>query len=149
LQERDFLIRTGVVTPFDRLKGFERRVESSSSNDRLEEISIANAAASMAAIAKARPATKLLDASELPKLAPPTREFRRIKKVQHYTGPEETSVKSKKGRNEKRKRPMPDSKWRKKLRVESDGQVDSDDAAVDDDDGMEGRHEQRMYVCWI
>ena len=127
MQERDFLIRTGVVTPFDCLKGFERRVENSTINGSLQESSIANATASMAAIAKARPATKLVDSSELPKLAPPTREFRRIKKVQHYTGPEEKLAKSIKGQREKRKRPLPDLKWRKRMQTESDVQVDTED----------------------
>ena len=117
MQERDFLIRTGVVTPFDCLKGFERRVENSTINGSLQESSIANATA----------ATKLVDSSELPKLAPPTREFRRIKKVQHYTGPEEKLAKSIKGQREKRKRPLPDLKWRKRMQTESDVQVDTED----------------------
>lgn len=129
LQERDRLIRTGVVTPFDRLKGFERRVKRTSSNGPITsraETSIANAAASMAAIVKSRPTTKLLDASELPKLAPPTREFHRIRRVQRYAGPQEKSDKAVKGQvkqGKKRKRPMPDMKWRKRDRSESDGEV--------------------------
>lgn len=129
--ERDRLIRTGMVTPFDRLKGFERRVERTTHNDLNQsraETSIANAAASIAAIAKARPTTKLLDASELPKLAPPTREFRRIRKLRRHGESEDKAGKgSTKKIGMKRKRPLPEAKWRKRERAEDAGNGSSDD----------------------
>ncbi|KAH7330876.1 hypothetical protein KP509_20G006100 [Ceratopteris richardii] len=132
--ERDRLIRTGVVTPFDRLKGFERRVESGSfidPNRKHIESSIANVVASMAASAKARPTTKLLDASELPKLAPPTREFRRIRKIQRHADTTLSAGKTPtKKQGNKRKRPLPDIKWRRQQleRDASERSVDPHDA---------------------
>ena len=68
--ERERLIRTGVITPFDALAGFERRT-----ND-------ANAAAdahvaSMSAWKAGRGATKLLEGDAVPKQRPEAREFGR------------------------------------------------------------------------
>ncbi|KAI5066883.1 hypothetical protein GOP47_0017411 [Adiantum capillus-veneris] len=135
--ERDRLIRTGVVTPFDRLKGFERRVERSSldPSQRCVDSSIANAAASMAAIAKARPTTKLLDVSELPKLAPPTHEFRRIRKVKrHMDSESKVGQTPAKKQGMRRKRPLPDIKWRNRQGKESASERSTDDEDENDDD---------------
>ncbi|MCO5596041.1 hypothetical protein L7F22_050097 [Adiantum nelumboides] len=136
--ERDRLIRTGMVTPFDHLKGFERRVERTSLIDprqRRVDSSIANVAVSMAAIAKGRPTTRLLDASELPKLAPPTHEFRRIRKVKRHVGSESTVGQTTSNRQGmRRKRPLPDVKWRKRHRGESVSESSSGDEDDSDDD---------------
>jgi hypothetical protein len=55
--ERDRLIRTGMLTPFDRLDGFERRVRNS----------VTAARDNANAILNSRPQTKLLTADEIPK----------------------------------------------------------------------------------
>ncbi|ERN18793.1 DNA excision repair protein CSB [Amborella trichopoda] len=131
--ERDELIRKGILTPFHKLKGFERGFQKpgpsnsqagpSNSEATPEEVgehnrkaaSIAKAAASLSAISKSRPSTKLVDASGLPKLEPPTRAFHRLQKHSISRGAQVaekpdvvqgTPVK-------KRKRPLPDKKWRK------------------------------------
>ena len=62
--ERDRLIRLGVLTPFDRLNGFERRVEVSAQE---EAASIARVAEKIRAAKASRHTTKLVDASELPR----------------------------------------------------------------------------------
>ncbi|EFJ09860.1 hypothetical protein SELMODRAFT_450679 [Selaginella moellendorffii] len=121
--ERDRLIRTGALTPFDRIKGFERRVQTLSDRqslerDRLAETSLSNAVASLAAISRSRATTKLLDPAQLPTLEAPTREFRRP--------PKSLDV----GRRKKRKRPLPESKWRRKKPHKLP------ELAADDNDGM-------------
>lgn len=137
-QEREKLIRKGVITPFSKVDGLERRVKSrpaerpSSANEEAEDglvrRSIANATASMSAIKKARPATRLLESSELPKLEAPTRGFRQLrtpfKRVTADEG-DEKSVKKRTNTRVKRKRPQADKKWRKRADVSSDSESDS------------------------
>ncbi|XP_058094603.1 protein CHROMATIN REMODELING 8-like isoform X2 [Magnolia sinica] len=123
--ERDKLVRKGVLTPFHKLKGFERRLQQPGPSNRhgepeedlsenLISTTIAKAARSISEIAKARPTTKLLDASALPKLEAPTHPFRRLKtplKLLVSPGAENSEGKNRK--ISKRKRPLPDKKWRK------------------------------------
>ncbi|PRW57121.1 CHROMATIN REMODELING 8 [Chlorella sorokiniana] len=88
--ERDRLIRLGILTPFDRLDGFERRIErgprqaggggsdtaAAAAAGGLEgHESIRRVGEKMRAAQAARPTTMLVDASELPR---PERPSRRI-----------------------------------------------------------------------
>ncbi|KAG9445694.1 hypothetical protein H6P81_011822 [Aristolochia fimbriata] len=123
--ERDELIRKGILTPFHKLKGFERRLEQPSPSNQksaleddpdetLAAASISKASQSFSEIAKARPTTKLLDVEALPKLEAPTRPFVRLKAPLRgpvLEGGEELDVK--KGKNKKRRRPLPGKRWRK------------------------------------
>ncbi|XP_074582941.1 DNA excision repair protein CSB [Curcuma longa] len=122
--ERDKLVRKGILTPFHKLKGFERRVQhpgtsteqeasAECSVENLALTSIAKAAESMYQIASTRPTTKLLDADTLPALEPPTVPFQRLRApLKHPRSL--TEELDKKKRNLKRlKRPKPDKKWRK------------------------------------
>ncbi|KAG0485701.1 hypothetical protein HPP92_009780 [Vanilla planifolia] len=116
--EREELIRKGILTPFHKIKGFERRLQLPStskhhehvedSNDNLASSSIARVAQSLADIACHRPSTKLLDAKHLPIPDPPTRPFQRLRKPQKI--PPTTEKKRKKGQNS---RPSSHKKWRK------------------------------------
>ncbi|KAJ6809975.1 DNA excision repair protein CSB [Iris pallida] len=119
--ERDELVRKGILTPFHKLKGFERRVQQPGPSERhfgpeegstenLASSSIARAAKSISEIVQARPTTKLLDPEELPGLDAPTRPFQRLKTpLKRPSSPStEQSVKKKR----KLKRPLPDKKWR-------------------------------------
>ena len=133
-QERDRLIRTGMLTPFDRVKGFERKVQRAPRSETEDEIrakkAAANLASSLAAAAMLRPTSKLLDASELPSQEPPSREFRRLRAPLKTRTEGEGQPKVKKG--EKRpKRPQADKKWRKRAMESSD----DEDFEVNEEDG--------------
>lgn len=147
LQERDRLIRTGKLTPFHQVKGFERRVQSVASrsdarilstnreeDERRSRQSIAKVAASLAAIAESRPSTQLLDASQLPDLEPPTREFRRLRTpLKSQAGKDEDGEKTKvqkKREKRRRGRPLPEKKWRMRQDLSSDETTE-----VDEEDG--------------
>ena len=67
--ERERLIRTGVITPFDALAGFERRTNDDAAAD--------PHVASMSAWKAGRGATKLLEGDAVPKQRPEAREFGR------------------------------------------------------------------------
>ncbi|KAL3701872.1 hypothetical protein R1sor_019894 [Riccia sorocarpa] len=123
--EREKLIRTGVITPFSKVEGFERQVkarprqrDSAFEDNELVKRSIANATASMVAYNKSRPSTKLLDSSELPEPELPTREFRLVRPphkrvvAEENEGPKKSKSKSSSG--SKRKRPQPASKYRRR-----------------------------------
>ncbi|CAK9149998.1 unnamed protein product [Ilex paraguariensis] len=120
--ERDELVRKGILTPFHKLKGFERRIQEPGPSNRLEVIeevdksedlassSIARAVRSISEAAQARPTTKLLNSELLPKLDAPTHPFQRLKiplKIH-----DSKAEKSKDKRRIKR-RPLPDKKWKK------------------------------------
>lgn len=146
--ERDRLIRTGMLTPFDKVKGFERkvhRVPKAESEDELRaRQAAANLASSLAASAMFRPTSRLLDASELPSQEPPMREFRRLRTPLKTVRPEseECQRQAKKKSDKRPKRPQVDKKWRKRP-DESD-----EDFVVDEEDeswseGEEGRPKKR------
>lgn len=136
-QECEKLIRKGVITPFSKVDGFEKRVQSrpaerfsanEEAEDPLVKRSIANAAASMAAIKKARPATVLVDSSELPRLDGPTREFRHLRTPFKRVTAEEGDRKPLKSRAKPRtktKRPQADKKWRTRVDASSDSDSES------------------------
>lgn len=123
--ERDELVRKGILTPFHKLKGFERRLQQSGPSNSLhvpeeEEGSIDNrlsdsvsrAVRSISEAAKARPTTKLLDPNSLPKLDAPTHPFQRLKTPLKYSQSPD-HIESKKDAKRKKKRPLPGKKWRK------------------------------------
>ncbi|GLJ53696.1 hypothetical protein SUGI_1145590 [Cryptomeria japonica] len=152
--ERDKLIRKGILTPFDQVRGFERRVQRSrpqkicdkpveTGDVNLSIDSISRAAASMSVTAKRRSSTKLLDAEDLPKLDPPTRPFRRLRKpinVKVFNEVEKPS-KNHSSNLRKRKRPLPDQQWR--------NAASSDDEAwshADHQEGNEDIMEKQKYM---
>ncbi|KAF8401921.1 hypothetical protein HHK36_012872 [Tetracentron sinense] len=87
----DELVRKGILTPFHKLKGFERCLQQPEPSNRhnvpneedrtenLASASVARAVRSISEAAQARSTTKLLDAKALPKLEAPTRPFQRLK----------------------------------------------------------------------
>lgn len=121
-------MRKGILTPFHKLKGFERRIqqagpsnrqnvpeeEEDKSND-LFSASVNRALRSMSEAAQARPSTKLLDTESVPKLDGPTRPFQRLKTPFRIPQSPESEVENKKGSKRKKKRPLPDKKWRKRI----------------------------------
>ncbi|XP_059297938.1 protein CHROMATIN REMODELING 8 [Lycium ferocissimum] len=124
--ERDALVRKGMLTPFHRLKGFERRIHDSESSGRqsaaadinsngddLASTSIAKAVQSISQAAQARPTTKLLDSASLPKLDAPTHPFQRLRKPLKIPQSLEITTEKNGEGTKKKKRPLPSKKWRK------------------------------------
>lgn len=118
------MIRKGLLTPFHKLKGFEKRVElpgpSHMQNDRIDRVEetmeaarMAKFAQSMQQIAQSRPTTKLLDPESLPKLDAPTAPFQRLGRPLKRPVSPSSEEQEKKRRRNKTKRPLPDKKWMK------------------------------------
>uniref|UniRef100_A0A1D1YV53 DNA repair protein rhp26 n=1 Tax=Anthurium amnicola TaxID=1678845 RepID=A0A1D1YV53_9ARAE len=153
--EREELVRKGILTPFHKLKGFERRVQqpgqSSWQNvpeektvEDLASSSIAKAAQSMTEIARARPTSKLLDAKDLPKLDGPTRPFQRLRTPLKGIGSQHAEGTEKKTRmTRKSKRPLPEKEWRKS---HEDCQMDVDGDARDDFVASEHEEENQEII---
>ncbi|CAA7390510.1 unnamed protein product [Spirodela intermedia] len=152
--EREELIRKGILTPFHRLKGFERRIQEpgQSSNqhvpveetiENLTSSSIERVAQSMSEIARARPTSKLLDAKDLPKLDGPTRPFQRLRTPLGRTDPQHADKTKRKRKTRKLKRPLPEKKWRK---LSEDRQAEVDGGASDDLVSSEHDEENRGAV---
>ncbi|KAF3796343.1 CHROMATIN REMODELING 8 protein [Nymphaea thermarum] len=151
--ERDKLIRKGVLTPFYKLEGFERRLQQPGPSDRSDipedavdndhsATAIAKFVSSVSAIAQARPATKLLNAESLPKLDPPTHPFRRLQKRADVGGKSGGDMHEKPQQSgiRKRKRPVPDKRWRKVISCEdrpfeADGEMNERATSDDSDTG--------------
>lgn len=124
-QKRDKLVRKGILTPFHKLKGFERRLQrpGPSSGDNLSEeedktddlasASIARAVRSISQSAQARPTTKLLDSETLPKFDAPTHPFQKLKKPLKFPHPLESETQKNTDNRRKKKRPLPGKKWRR------------------------------------
>ncbi|CAM0879426.1 unnamed protein product [Alopecurus aequalis] len=122
--EREELIRKGLLTPFHRLKGFEKRVEkpgpsrmqngsAEQAEETVEASSIAKVAQAMQQIAQNRPTTKLLDAESLPRLDAPTAPFQRLGIPLKRPAPPGSDEQENKRRRRKTKRPLPGKKWMK------------------------------------
>ncbi|KAL5702314.1 Protein CHROMATIN REMODELING 8 [Ranunculus cassubicifolius] len=136
--ERDELVRKGILTPFHKLKGFERQLQEPGPSVRNvpqeEEVddpsfaTVSRAARSMKEAAQARSTTKLLDAKDLPKLDTPTRTFQRLKTPLKLPQPEGAQPEKKKSKRREHKRPLPDKKWRKATSREDDILDGSDEA---------------------
>ncbi|XP_068493116.1 protein CHROMATIN REMODELING 8 isoform X1 [Phaseolus vulgaris] len=127
--ERDELVRKGILTPFHKLKGFERRfhqLETSTSHNADEEetdgdlaaASVERAAKSMYEAARSRPTTKLLEPQDAPKLDAPTFPFRRLKKPLQSSKPLDREVELNKDSKRKKRRPAPGRKWTKRVSCE-------------------------------
>ncbi|KAI4301079.1 hypothetical protein L6164_034395 [Bauhinia variegata] len=140
--ERDELVRKGVLTPFHRLKGFERRIqhhETSSSYNAVEEenihdpasSSVERTARSMSQAARARPTTKLLESEALPKLNTPTRPFHWLKKPLKLPQSQEEKVEKNKESKRRKKRPLPGRKWTKRVSQEENNIAESEYANDD------------------
>ncbi|XP_051223249.1 DNA excision repair protein CSB [Lolium perenne] len=122
--EREELIRKGLLTPFHKLKGFEKRVERPGPSNRQngsaelaeeteEASSIAKAAQAMQKMAQNRPTTKLLDAESLPRLDAPTAPFQRLGIPLKRPAPPGSEEQENKRRRRKTKRPLPGKRWMK------------------------------------
>ncbi|KAL6968185.1 Protein CHROMATIN REMODELING 8 [Sarracenia purpurea var. burkii] len=123
--ERDELVRKGILTPFHKLKGFERRIQPPGPSNRhdvvekedktgdLASASIARAVKSISEASQARPTTKLLNSESLPKLEAPTHPFQRLKTPLKIPRSPEKGTEKNKGTIRKKKRPLPGQKWRK------------------------------------
>lgn len=119
------MVRKGILTPFHKLKGFERRIQEtgpSSKKDLPEDVdntvdfassSIARAARSISQAADARPTTKLLDPEYLPKLDAPTRPFQRLRAPPRIPQSLRNAPEIDKDLIRKKKRPSPGKKWKK------------------------------------
>ncbi|XP_059626044.1 protein CHROMATIN REMODELING 8 [Cornus florida] len=141
--ERDELVRKGILTPFHKLKGFERRIQqpglSSRHNipqeedktDVLASTSIARAVQSMSEAVQARPTTKLLNSESLPKLEAPTRPFQRLKAPLKIPRSLESEVEKNKDTKRKTRRPLPGKKWRKLTSLEKELLEETEDAKDD------------------
>ncbi|KAK2648783.1 hypothetical protein Ddye_016272 [Dipteronia dyeriana] len=139
--KRDELIRKGILTPFHKLKGFERRLQQPGSssthnvpqeeedkNNDLFSASVDRAIQSMSEAAQARPTIKLLDPEAAPKLDAPTRPFRRLKTPLKIPDSPDSEVGKKKDSKRKKKRPLPGKKWRKRISREEIQMEESEDA---------------------
>jgi DNA excision repair protein ERCC-6 len=116
------LIRKGLLTPFHKLKGFEKRVELPGPSHRLndpaeqaeeamEASRISKVVQSMQQIAENRPTTKLLDPESLPRLDAPTAPFQRLGRPLKRPVSPSLEEHGKKRRTNKTKRPLPGKKW--------------------------------------
>ncbi|KAK6143956.1 hypothetical protein DH2020_020776 [Rehmannia glutinosa] len=85
--ERDELVRKGILTPFHKLKGYERRIQEPESSSRhvvyedaedndLASSSIARAVQLMSEASKSRPTTKMLDPESVPRFDAPSLLFK-------------------------------------------------------------------------
>lgn len=115
-------MRKGILTPFHKLKGFERRVQqpgpsrrqSVPDSDDLTSASIAKVVQSMSDFAQARPTTKLIDAKTLPGVDVPTRPFQRLRTpLKHPGSPRTEQLEKQNKKRRKHRRPLPGKRWRK------------------------------------
>lgn len=142
--ERDESVRKGLLTPFHKLKGFERRIQEPGSSNRhttnenmeenndLASSSIARVVRSMTEAAQARPTSMLLDPEMLPRLDAPSHPFQRLRKPLKV--PRSLEIGTKKDKDRKRKRrPQPGKKWRNmtsrddKILQETDTEISSNE----------------------
>lgn len=147
--ERDKLIRKGVLTPFDQVKGFERRVQRSrpteDDGDKFSLNSVSKASRSLSALSIARHSTKLLDAADLPKLNPPTHEFRRLRRPVNIQASNEVEKPPKDQTNhlgKRRRRPVPDQYWRKATSSDDEPWNDSDHHESYEDDILQKQNDR-------
>lgn len=121
------------MTPFHKLKGYERRIQEPGSSSRLVQSkdvvensdlassSIARACQLMSEAAQARPTTKMLDPELAPRIDAPSLPFQRIRKPLKI--PRSREMESKKDvdpKKKKKRRPQPGKKWKKLVSNEED-----------------------------
>ncbi|KAL8523142.1 hypothetical protein ACS0TY_013205 [Phlomoides rotata] len=147
--ERDELVRKGVLTPFHKLKGYERRIQEPGSsskhvasedaleNNDLASSSIARAVKSMSEASQARPTTKMLDPKSAPKLEAPTLPFQRLQKPLKI--PQSRKPESEKGKDitRKKRRPQPGKKWKRLASREERLQEEDLKSSSNEDDSLE------------
>ncbi|GLU03662.1 hypothetical protein SLE2022_208500 [Rubroshorea leprosula] len=149
--ERDELIRKGILTPFHKLKGFERRLQQPGTskvadipedeNDDPLSASVARAAESISKAVTGRPTTKILDSEALPKLSGPTFPFQRLKApLKYHQSPDKEREDGKYSKN-KKKRPLPDKKWRKLISRE-EKHWEEEDEEEDEREGSVTAHDE-------
>ncbi|KAK7267406.1 hypothetical protein RIF29_20080 [Crotalaria pallida] len=137
--ERDELVRKGILTPFHKLKGFERRFqqpETSSSHNAAEDesatdlasASVERAARSIAEAARARPTSKLLEPEDVPKLDAPTIPFQRLRKPLKLPKALDNKVDKNKDSKKKNRRPLPGRKWTKRVSSEDTNMEENENA---------------------
>ncbi|WJX11944.1 hypothetical protein P8452_02490 [Trifolium repens] len=137
--ERDELVRKGILTPFHKLKGFERSIQqpqASTSRNAAEQEntddrvlpSVERAARSFSQAARARPTSKLLQPEELPKLDAPTIPFRRLKKPLQLPQPIDSDEDLNTDSKRKKRRPLPGRKWTKRISSEDRQLEESENA---------------------
>ncbi|KAF8006362.1 hypothetical protein BT93_K0608 [Corymbia citriodora subsp. variegata] len=138
--ERDALVRKGVLTPFHKLKGYERGIqdpetskrlslsEQEASGNDLATASVDRAVRLISELAQARPTTKLVDSEALPKLEGPTTPFQRLKKPPKALSSHESEGEKSRA-SKKKKRPLPSKKWRNIVSREEKQSTDDDDAS--------------------
>ncbi|KAI4364090.1 hypothetical protein MLD38_020227 [Melastoma candidum] len=147
--ERDQMVRKGLLTPFHKLKGFERRIqeteaskESRASEDgagssSLTSDSLDRVIRSMSEAAQSRPMTMLLDPKLLPKLEAPTSQFQRLKAPMKNSRPHEAEEGKVQEHGKKHHRPLPGRRWRKRVSLEDVNLHDDGDEAASSTDGEE------------
>ncbi|CAA0815213.1 Protein CHROMATIN REMODELING 8 [Striga hermonthica] len=154
--ERDELIRKGILTPFHKLKGYERRIQEPGSSSRpvvsvdtvevddLASSSIARAVKSMSEASKSRPSTKLLDPELLPRVDAPTFPFKRLRTPLKIPQSLQMETEKEKRCKRKKRRPQPGRRWTKLVSREENPQEDwmtssnEDDSLEDVGDADEG-----------
>lgn len=113
------------MTPFHKLKGYERRIQEPGSsskhlasegtleNDDLASSSIARTVKLMSEASQARHTTKMLDPKSAPKLEAPTLPFQRLQKPLKI--PQSCKPESENGKDitRKKRRPQPGKKWKR------------------------------------
>lgn len=156
--ERDELVRRGILTPFHKLKGYERRIQkpgSSGENDGegvrantdLASSSIARAVQSISEAAHTRPTTKLLESEFLPKLQPPTRPFQRLRKPLKIPVSLENDTQKNKALKRKKRRPLPAKKWRKSASCEERASKGNDSEGLSsEEDDVDADGEETPFV---
>lgn len=124
------MVRKGLLTPFHKLKGFERRIqetealkdsrvsEEEASNSCLASDSLDRVIQSMSEAAQSRPTTKLLDPKSLPRLEAPTSQFQRLKAPLKSAQSQEAEERKVQEHGKKHHRPLPGRRWRKKVSLE-------------------------------
>ncbi|KAL6563802.1 Protein CHROMATIN REMODELING 8 [Orobanche gracilis] len=147
--ERDELVRKGILTPFHKLKGYERRIQEPGSSSRhmvredtvegddLASSSIARAIKLMSEAEKSRPTTKLLEPELLPRLDAPTIPFQRLRKPLKFPRSLEMESEKDKITTRKKRRPQPGKRWTKLVSREEKLQDEDWKTSSNEDDSLE------------
>ncbi|KAI3460968.1 hypothetical protein Pfo_017631 [Paulownia fortunei] len=167
--ERDELVRKGILTPFHKLKGYERRIQEPGSSSRhvvsedavenndLASSSIARAVQLMSEASQSRPTTKMLDPELVPIVDAPSLPFQRLRKPLKIPRSLEMESEKEKDTKRKKRRPQPGKKWRKlvsreeKLQEEGDWKTSSneDDSVEDVEDVDDEGSPFKVGVQWL
>ncbi|KAB2602304.1 DNA repair protein rhp26 [Pyrus ussuriensis x Pyrus communis] len=146
--ERDELVRKGILTPFHKLKGFGRSLQEQGPSQRRSVLaeegrsddfvsaSVARAVQSLSEAAQARPATELLDPEALPKLRKPLKIPQSL----------ENGTQRNKSSGKKRKRPLPDKRWRKRIYFEENNLHESDNTPSCEEENQDDDDDEYPHV---